>query len=86
MQREELYIVKTDKGYLKGNGKAYSLKYAKTPKAGRFFTTLKQAKSAIANIRSRGIRECTIVVVELVVHGTVDDILERDLLGGKDEN
>lgn len=79
MKTETFYAIRIGDYYLKGNGRrSYISRTKMVHKAGLLKTT-KGIQSRIEYLKSKGIHG-EIYVVEIIHHGTIDEVIEREIL------
>lgn len=81
MKSITMWAIKGENGFLKGNGTATFLRWYKEPYQGKLYKTKASAKGAVTKLSNRrdSVR-AELYEVELVCHGTINDILEKEIL------
>lgn len=76
-----VWAIKSEKGFLKGNGTASHLVWHKEPHKGNLYKTRKAADGAIKRLsKRRNPVKAEIFEIEMVLRGTFHDILEKEVL------
>jgi len=79
MESNSFYVIKINNKFLKGNGKARYLSLTPHAHKASLLKTIKGIQNRVDNLKKNGYHG-EIYVIEIIYHGTIDEIVEREVL------